>query len=281
MRTIVLQSYRTTNIPFWISCCLASVKEWSRANGFAYECHGDEVFELCGSEYLASVGGNIRSITNLARLELTRAAHGRGYDRAIWLDADVIVFDQERFRISLAERYAFARETWVARRDQRISIEHGVNNCAFVFMRDEPDLDLLINLTRHIARHRKITSNYQVGGDIVKGLRNSLAFSTLEHVGMFSPCLITGIARGDTELLSVQAREFGQPVFAANLAVTPGNHAPVSDADLCSAMNLLLSTRGGVINDYLSPKAPPGKAGMSARVKKLFSRFSKKRRIAG
>jgi hypothetical protein len=252
MRTIIFQSYRRANIPWWISRCLASAEAWARASGFEYSFHGDEVFDLCGRNYLDSVKGNVRSITNLARLELVRDALRRDYDRAVWLDADVFVFDQENFQISVTQRYAFARETWVERRDTGFFILHGVNNCAFAFMRGEPDLDLLINITRHVALHRKITSNYQVGGDILKGLRSSLAFTTLENVGMFSPSVIAGIAQNDRELLARQALEFGSAVFAANLAAAAEYHEPVVDDDLRRAMDSLESSRGDIINQYLS-----------------------------
>jgi len=262
MKTIVFQSYRRSNVPWWITRCLASVESWTRANGYDYEFRGDEVFEICGRDYLNNVGGNIRSITNLARLELVREAHHRNYDRAVWLDADVLVFDTENFRIPISERYAFARETWVERRDSGFFILHGVNNCALVFMQGEPDLDMLISLTRHVALHRTITSNYQVGGDILKGLRNSLAFATLENVGMFSPSVIAGIAQEDHELLAVQAREFGSTVFAANLAAAE-HHTPVTDGDLKSAMDLLEASRGDVINKYLSTSPKPSSTNFS------------------
>jgi hypothetical protein len=41
------------------------------------------------------VDDNKRSITNLARLELTREVLREQYDRAIWFDADVFVFAPE------------------------------------------------------------------------------------------------------------------------------------------------------------------------------------------
>jgi hypothetical protein len=276
MRTIVFQSYRRSSIPWWISRCLASVEGWTRASGFEYDFRGDEIFDLCGRDYLNSVGGNVRSITNLARLELVREAHRRDYDRAVWLDADVLVFDAENFRIPVTQRYAFARETWVERRDNGFFILHGVNNCALAFMRGEPDLDMLIGLTRHVALHRTIKSNYQVGGDIVKGLKNSLAFATIENVGMFSPSVIAGIAQDDQELLAVQALEFGSAVFAANLAAAE-YHAPVAEGALRRAMDSLEASRGNVINKYLvtSQEASSANTSQSSEaLPQLSSRFS-------
>ena len=157
MKTLVLQSFRSHDVPAWIERCLASAKAWADAQGFHYLLTDDGAFELCGSDYLVRVGRNIRSITNLCRLELTRQAHERGYDRAVWLDADVFVFAPSVFSIDGVRRYAFARETWVElRAPRRWRAFSAVNNCTFVCRRGEPDLDFLIHatLSRCIARSR-------------------------------------------------------------------------------------------------------------------------------
>jgi hypothetical protein len=115
MKTIVFQSYRESDVPAWIERCLNSVKRWALVIGHDYELCGDKkLFDLVGNDYLRKVGKNFRSITNLGRLELIRNALLHGYDRAIWLDADVFVFDPDHLDISIMERYAFAREVWIS-----------------------------------------------------------------------------------------------------------------------------------------------------------------------
>ena len=86
MKTLVVQSYRTVDVPVWIGRCLASVKAWSALRGYDYRFADDSSFALCGAEYLARVGDNKRSITNLSRLELIRRAHDEGYDLAVGPD---------------------------------------------------------------------------------------------------------------------------------------------------------------------------------------------------
>src|SRR2546430_3171739 len=108
MRTIVLQSFRTRDVPDWIARCLASVRAWTERSGYAYWFADDGICDLCGAEYLARVGDNKRSITNLARLEFTSSALREGYDRAIWLDADVFVFAPDELSIDVTSRYAFS-----------------------------------------------------------------------------------------------------------------------------------------------------------------------------
>src|SRR5580658_8048741 len=91
-RILIVQSYRTHDVPSWISRCLASVQAWALAKGYDYRLTDDSAFLLCGADYLARVGDNKRSITNLCRLELIKLALAEGYDRAIWMDADIQVF---------------------------------------------------------------------------------------------------------------------------------------------------------------------------------------------
>jgi len=258
-RTLIIQSYRHDNVPPWIGRCLRSVEAWARAAGHDYMLSGDESFALCGEDYPARVGGNPRSITNLCRLELVRRAHQDGYEWAIWMDADIFVFDPAAFSVGGLARYAFARETWIELEGpDRWRVFSAVNNSVFACRRGEPDLEFLIAATRHVAMHRKITDNYQVGGHLIKGLRASLAFETLGHVGMFSHYVVLALARGASELLELQARLHGTPVHAANLCASE-NYAPrVSEAEVRMAMDLLEATRGGAINDWLPREASAG-----------------------
>ncbi len=257
MTTLILQSYRDHDVPPWIARCLESVRAWARARGYDYRLTSDEAFALCGEEYLARVGGNKRAITNLCRLELIREAHAAGHGRAAWLDADVLVFDPDGFSLDAPARYAFARETWVeCRGPGRWRAFAAVNNSVTVFARGEPDLDLLIGLIRHIARHRTIASNYQMGGDLIKGLRASLAFEVLDDVGMLSHFVVKALAAGHEPLLAHQARLHGTPIRAANLCATANYVPAVSEPQVQRAIDRLLETKGEVINRFLSSAAP-------------------------
>ena len=253
MKTLVLQSFRSHDVPAWIERCLASAKAWSELRGYDYLLTDDSAFDLCGTEYLARVGGNLRSITNLCRLELSRRAHIQGYDRTVWLDADILVFDPLAFSVDGVRRYAFARETWVElRAPRRWRAFSAVNNSAFVCLRGEPDLDFLIDATRHVARHREIRTNYQVGGDLIKGLRASLDFELLHSVGMLSNYVVLALASNHAELLQAQARFHGTPVFAANLCASGNYSPPVSERRVLAAIDVLERSKGGAINDWIA-----------------------------
>jgi hypothetical protein len=251
-KTLVVQSYRTHDVPAWIARCLASVEGWARMRGYDYRLTGDEVFALCGAEYLARVGPNMRSITNLARLELIAQALADGYDRAMWIDADVHVFDPAAFSIDSVRHYAFARETWIAPASGHVwTAEGGVNNCCIVFTPGQPDLRFLIDTTRHVAMHREIRSNYQVGGDLIKGLRRSLAFETLDNVAMFNPHVVVALARRKNTLLRAQAQFHGSPVYAGNLCASSNYGALAGEEAAMAAIDRLESTRGAILNQWI------------------------------
>jgi hypothetical protein len=251
MKTLVIQSFRTTNVPDWIRRCLDSVRAWAGSSGFDYSLVDDSAFALCGAEYLARVGRNMRAIINLSRLELVKDAHRRGYDRAIWIDADVLVFHPELFTIDLVEGYAFARETWVTRVEDRWRAITNVNNCVFACMRDQPDLEMLIQLTRHIGVHRKIEKSLQTGTYLLTGLQQSLAFETLDNIGMFSNRAVLALAHNDEDAIAAQAIGHLTPVFAANLCASDRDPPPVSGHEADTVVDRLLETKGDVVNRWL------------------------------
>jgi hypothetical protein len=261
MKTVVLQSFRTRDVPAWMQRCLDSVQAWTQQSGYNFKFVDDAIFDLCGAEYLARVGDNKRSITNLARLELTRTVLREGYDRAIWFDADIFVFAPKALSIDVTTRYAFSKEAWIsldAAGD--IHCTRAVNNAAFVFMKDQPDLDLLISTIRHIVATRDIATNYQVGVWLLTGLERSLDFPLLRTVGMLSPDVLRAIVDDKVAILQRQAIEFGDPIFAANLCFALSQDTP--ERMIADAMDKLEATRGDVINRFVpvqtaTPTAEP------------------------
>jgi hypothetical protein len=118
--TIVIQAFRNHTIPAWIQRCLDSVQKWAGFYGHNYSLAGDEFYDLCGPEYLARGSKNPQALTNLARLVATRQRLDAGYERVIWMDADVFVFDPANLVFdfsaeSLTTGYAFGREVWLFR----------------------------------------------------------------------------------------------------------------------------------------------------------------------
>jgi hypothetical protein len=248
VKTVVIQCYRRRDVPSWIGRCLTSVKAWADSRSYDHWLTDDDAFSLCGEDYLAKVGDNKRSINNLCRLELIRSAHAEGYERAIWVDADVFVFDRDNLDFPAAHRIMFPRETWVFPSERGWAVMCTLNNCVVVCPAGEPDLDLIIQTIRHVARHHEVRNNFQLGVELVRGLHRFLTFDLLPNVGMFSNHVIRAIAQNDEHVLGYQASYHETPVHAANLSASDHVVPVVPEQVTHLAMDILEQTRGGIIN---------------------------------
>jgi hypothetical protein len=251
MRTLIIQSYRTQGVPGWIARCLTSVRAWAQARGYDYRLTDDRVFALCGADYLARVGDNPRSITNLCRLELIKGALAEGYDRGIWMDADILVFAPELLDFTAAERISFPRETWLWRDEGRWRFNRTLNNCVVVCPHGDPDLDLIIQATRHRALYHPVTNNYQVGIELIRGLHRFLQFPLLSNVGMLSNYVVAALAQNQEQAIRNQAVYHRTPIYAANLSASDHVLPVVPEALTHLAMDILEQTAGDVINRHL------------------------------
>ncbi len=253
--TIVIQTFRNHTIPAWIRRCLDSVQKWARFHGHDYSLAGDEFYDLCGPEYLARGRKNPQAITNLARLVATRQRLDAGYQRVIWMDADMFVFDPAKLVFdfsteSLTTGYAFGREVWIWRgpADVLCAGPPLAHNAATFFTSDAVDLDMVITLIRHIDATRQIVSNYQIGVRLIRGLQQSLRFPTFSHVGMFSPVLLRALAERDEKALQFYGQAYLYPAFAGNLCLSLQDE--VTEDVLWRAMDHLEAGTGEAINKY-------------------------------
>ena len=114
MGTVVCQAYSSpTGVPPWIERCMDTVRGWAERSGFAYERSDDGLFDRVPPWFRERVGGEPVRMSDLARLLLARSLLAR-YERAVWVDADVVVFDPERFVLDAPDGYALCREAWLS-----------------------------------------------------------------------------------------------------------------------------------------------------------------------
>jgi len=142
MKTIVYQSQRPEGRPAWLETCLDSVRRWAAGCGFDYRFCGDEIFVRVPAWYLDKTAAYPQVATDLGRLRLARELLDTGFERTIWLDADVLVFDPDDFRITVDTGSAFGREVWV-QGDGRggLKVFRNVHNAVALFCRGDSFLD--------------------------------------------------------------------------------------------------------------------------------------------
>src|SRR5688500_4692208 len=154
MKAVVYQSFRTENVPPWIEACLGSTRAWAASRGFEYRFIDDEFLGYCPPWYRRAVGNNILLVSDLARLVAARGLLIEGYDRAIWIDADVLVFAPAAFDVETGEDFAFNSELWVNREQERYVGWRRVNNAVCTFDRDNAFLYFYIQSCHRIVGRR-------------------------------------------------------------------------------------------------------------------------------
>ncbi len=218
MRTVVYQSFRTANVPAWIERCLASTRAWAQLHSFDYHFVDDRMFAYAPDWYREKVAGDVLLVSDLARLAIARELLGQGYDRAIWVDADVLVFTSQRLTIDVTEQFAFCRELWVEPNESGgLRVKQRVNNAVCVFCRGNALLDFYMHACESIVRGMNTIDRFAVGTRFLTELHKLVPFRLLETIGLFSPVLLAHVALDRTAGLAAFREQCGTPLFAANL----------------------------------------------------------------
>ena len=251
MRSLVIQAAPTGVLPAWIDRCIGTVKSWAALKGLQYQFLDHNSFAICGAEYLARVGHNERSVVDLGLLELVRDAHRRNYDRVIWVDVSVLVFRPELFCIDVVERYALARATNLSIAGERWRSTTKVGNQVLACMKDDPDLDMLIEMTRHVGVHRRISNSLNTGTNLLTGLWQSFDFEMLDQIGRFGVDFLRALANNDEPTIEAYSIAHETPIFAASLEFPSGNGKSGGAENPDALIDRLLETKGDIVNRWL------------------------------
>lgn len=270
MKILVFQSFRTDDVPRALERSMASVRAWAALRGHDYRFVDDAFFDVLPAWYRERAGDHKLLLANLARLVVARNALGSGYDRAIWLDADVVVFDPERFAIELTEGFAFCRETWIERHENALVAQHRINNAACAFDRGNPFLKYAIWAHETLLRDRpQHVYRFGTSTTLLTMIHAATPLPQITGVGLFTPAMVRELAdAGDGPAVRELVRGHGYPMQAANLTYSMigvahdgvAAAAPHYDA----AVERLLATRGAALD--------PARAHASAAVSPAQSR---------
>ena len=195
--TLVLQSHREPLPWTWLANCLDSVADWARRNGFDYRFIGDELFTALDPEMRGLAAERPVVASDLARLFWLRRAVDEGYERAVWCDADFLVFAPERLRLPCGD-FALGREVWVQQdRKRRWRVHIKVHNAFLLFRRGNAFLDFYIDTAARLLRLNAGGVPPQfIGPKLLTALHNIAHFPVLEEAGMLSPPVIRDLLEG-------------------------------------------------------------------------------------
>jgi hypothetical protein len=217
MKTVVYQSYRTRDVPAWLSRCMQSVRSWADAQQFDYRFIDDRFFDYVPEWYRRSAGTNVQVITNLARLLVARELLAAGYERTIWVDADILVFDPEAFRIDVPSDFAFCHEVWVSTGWGATVKQIGVNNSVSVFVRGNCFLDFCIWAHEDLVRRGTQILAHGTSTRLLSALHQAVPFPLLTNVGVLSPAVAHDVRSGVNRRAREYAALHGAPIHAINL----------------------------------------------------------------
>jgi hypothetical protein len=255
--TLVIQSFRMTDVPTWIAHCMDSAKRWAERYGFAYELVGDEFFDHAPEWFRAKCREHFYPVTDIARLYLMKSRL-LNYRRVVWVDADVIVFDPQRFNVETESGYAFSHEVVLGIRPdgQRELSPWSINNSVIVMARGCPMLDFYIFAAEEIVKRTPLQqfSRTMIGPKFLDALSHAMPIERLTCVGLFTPEYMRLLTNDENhEALRAYRSHFGFPMAAANLChFLRGSAAPEDvkhlDALFERGIELLLETKGELVN---------------------------------
>ncbi len=272
MRTVVYQSFRTVDVPAWVQQCLDSVQAWASMWGFDYRFIDDRMFDYVPDWYREKTKNEVRLVSDLARLLIARELLAEGFDRTIWVDADVVVFAPERLSIPVQEEYAFCREVWlvggtllrsksfvnrVIGRERRFHAHPpGVNNAIMVFVKGNSFLDFYIHACETmVGKKTGDIDTGEVGAGFLTHLYHRMPFPLINNVGLFSPLITVDLGTGGTSYARVYMGKFGNPIYAANLGTSERNQTyygvVMTDELYSTVVSQLLSSKGDIVNNLL------------------------------
>lgn len=228
--TVVLQSFRTRDVPAWIAACMGSVEAWAAGAGYRHERMDDAFFALAPVWARRRCAGNPYAVTDLARLAWMRRTLAKGASRVVWMDADVLMFRPARFALPDAG-HGFAREHFLAVGDDgATSITEGVNNAVMTFMHGDPMLDRYWSAATSALRAMPEgpVPRTALGPALLERLDRAWPLTRIEGVGLYTWAILHDLAHGAGGLREEADAAMPAPPACANLCHFLRNLTPES-----------------------------------------------------
>lgn len=255
-KTLVLQSQRQPLPHTWLIPCLESVQCWAKEKSFDYQFLDDEFFDILPQWVLEKTAQQKVVATDLARLKHLQNTLLAGYQRVIWLDADFLIFNPEKFCLPTfthrPEHYALGREVWVQEQDpstnkaekaiSRFKTYTKVHNAYLLFEQGNHFLDFYTaHAERLLAKVAGPISPQFIGPKLLTALHNVVQCPVQETAGMLSPWVIRDLLAGGGKGLDLFRQKSPLPLAGANLCSSLSASEVLPNQALDNLVKLLLT----------------------------------------
>jgi len=214
MRTAVLQSFRDVDVPRWLIECLASVRRWADTRGFEYLFLGDEFLSFSPRWFREKVHDQVLNVADIARLEwLLRSLET--HDRAIWVDADVLIFRPSMLQMPVGAGIYFSREIWVDPGSSPPLVEK-VNNSVICVNAARSNLQEYLEDCYALAK-RSGVDRLAFGTRYLTQRHALRPLDLLTDIGLLSPTLLSEVCAGGGPWLQRHAVAWQSPIAGVNL----------------------------------------------------------------
>lgn len=225
--TVVLQSFRTHDVPPWLPACLHSVRGWAQQQGWQWRFMDDAFFGLAPDWARQRCAGNLYALTDLCRLLWAERTLAEGAGCVVWADADVLVFEPQRLRWPAGQGHGFARELFLPVDGQGRTgpPQHGINNALMGFEAGDPVLADYRAACEQALRSAPAgpLPRTALGPALLAALGRARPLQVIEGVGLFTLAQMQAIAQGP-------GQADGQALLAATLH---HSHTAPAAANLC------------------------------------------------
>ena len=208
---------------------MQSVNQWATSNGWDYAFMDDAFLALAPASVQKVCGSNIYALTDICRLEWMRGALDRGYDRAIWADADVLVFAPQSLQIDEVRGHGFAREVFLQlERSGGVTPIEGINNALMFFESGDDTLEVYLQACLDALQSMEPgkVPRTALGPHLLKSLDDKRGLNRIERVGLFTQAVMSEIVRGRSSMMNKIVELHGMPLSAANLCHFLRNATP-------------------------------------------------------
>lgn len=220
--TIVIQSHKPDPGNTVLEAT-QSVANWTEACDYTYRWIDDGLFALVPDWCIDAAHGRMQMVADIARLVWTQNLLDEGWQRVVWIDADVFIFRPKRMKIDVSNGYAFGHEDWVQPgANGKPRIHRNVHNALLIFSpAARVTLDFYLQTAMELLRRGGPDVPPQfVGPKLLTALHNVVQFPLNRAVGMASPLVLCDLANGGGPAWNMLVDARGDDLAALNLCTS-------------------------------------------------------------